>query len=199
MDEARARIRSNRLRFIVAIIIPNRLVYLCTPHTATQATVYALRNIKEAIVTERHHCTMTELRSFPKGQLLTGGEVITSTVRNPYDIMVTQWLRNRQKRGNCDLSTFIREWDEFPYFHGGKLFYLAEESDRTLRYENLQAELWELLKGLGLPPISLEKQNFTEHKRPWVEYYDQPTLNAINDRLGIEIVRYGYNMITTPP
>jgi len=62
-----------------------------------------------------------------------------------------------------------------------------------MRYESLEAELSDVLRFCGLPQVDLGHENATPGKRPWQEYYDDRSLQAVWDRFSVEITLYGYH------
>jgi hypothetical protein len=198
----------------VAVIIPGKLVYLATPHTGSIATTVALSELPGAlasvighgmtIVGERdealpkvpHHSTMDELREIARDRL-TGTEVSVTAIRNPYDLLVTCWLRQwaRLKLNlRAYLQLLIDDEDRAGmgvYVRDGRLFWM--NADRYMHYENLQEELSSLLHELGLENVELPRKNVTPEKQPWWTYYDVESRKFAEEKFGGEAASFGYS------
>jgi len=112
--------------------------------------------------------------------VVLGEELVFATVRNPYDWIISCWLRTGADQ---TLFEFIRDLSDTSrggYMREGGIFW--HRPDRLLRWERLQEDLNGLLSGLGLPPVSLPRVNATAGKRPWREYYDAETAKLAEER-----------------
>ena len=191
----------------MAVILPGKFVYLCTPHTASNATVAALKeipgviNVKDPRGKVTYHATLEQVRSIRED--LTGTELVFTAVRNPYDVLVSWYLRNRHyhrlKEGIAYLD-FLQEWlkrDSWPYVYDGKLFYHAEDARVVMRYElGIEAEVNSVLRKIaGMPQVRLGLENETPEKDHWSTYYDQATYAFVNDTFRDDIVKFGYRFL----
>ena len=196
-------------RWHMAVLIPGKLLYLATPHTASIATIYALARLPGARVTQltglegvdhlyaTHHADRDDVTFHNQ---LSGSEVVVTTVRNPCDLLVTWWLRQPEAVATyigpeATFEQFVRSVDRVigvsgPYLADGKIFW--HDCDRVLHYETLQEDLDELLIGLDLPTVLLKKHNVTKNKRPWQDYYTEETLAVVRSRFKEEMELYGY-------
>lgn len=110
-----------------------------------------------------------------------------AVVRNPYDFLVSCFLRRGQHQSFLDfIETFAIE----PFIKDGRIYHLAECCDHILRYESLQEDLNQFLKRRGLPPIQLNQVNVTPKKKPWRTYYSCSAIQAVNKRFGNEIQKH---------
>jgi hypothetical protein len=221
----------------MAVLFPGKFIYLATPHTATISTTEALSKIPGSIPTmvgpnnpvkkrlrgvvikdkayfdrNTHHATKEELTK-RYGEYFKGNEQSVTVVRNPYDLVVTWWLR---QKGGINRTLFKRFRDKAhqfqkepsfleylevidgktsggPYIRNGKMFWM--EATEYLRYENLNEELNIYLKKFGINPIDLPRRNVTD-KRPWRSYHTPETFRVINEKFGDEFTKFGYEIIT---
>jgi len=154
-----------------------------------------------------HHATLEEVKSVC-GDKLQGNETVFTVVRNPYDVLVSMFLRNRnvylvrfhEKRLGRDftLQEFVDLWVQLnqpPSMKDGRLFY--HDARVHLRYERLEVELSTLFRRLPNIPthakaIQLAPENKTPEKDHWSTYYDDPTYAFVNSKFSDEIVKFGY-------
>jgi hypothetical protein len=184
----------------MAVLIPGKLVYLATPHTASMSTTKTLATLPGALSRPKlpvtHHASRKDVEPH-----MTGTELVVTTVRNPCDLVVTWWLRQQvaAKRyigPDVTFEQFVSRVDEVigvsgPYFcKDGKIFW--HDCDHALKYENLAKELNEMLVRLDLPTVTLVRENVTPNKKPWMEYYNEKTLAIVRERFKEEIAQYGY-------
>lgn len=120
-------------------------------------------------------------------RLVTGDEHVFSVVRNPYDFLVSCF--ERRGRGQ-PFSAFVAGYNEDPYIRDGRLYYHVDDCHTVIRYENLEAELGDVMRGLGLPPLELGRYNATPGKKPWETYYDPTSFRLVNDRFSAEFSRF---------
>ena len=193
----------------MAVLIPGKLLYLATPHTASIATTHALATLPGAEtsglqglddISQRfwvsHHASFLDCESY-----LSGGEVVVTTVRNPLDMLVTYWLRQRSAAErylgkDVTFSDFVKSVDRVvgpTYIFNDQMFW--HEVDRVLHYEHLDKELNALLGELDLPSVVLEPRNVTQGKKPWRSYYDDVTLAVAKDRFKEEMEAYDYTLL----
>lgn len=194
----------------MAILLPGRFIFLANPHTASLATADALATIDGTFRVGPHHIPLENLRegkvrvenesSIAKrprvAELLQGDEEAVATVRNPYDWLVTCWLRRAKDMGNPSLREYAETIDDMSpgcYVRGGKIMW--HKPCRTLRWETLQADLDIFIDSIGLERIDIGVRNVTQGKRPWREYFDREAYVAVNDRFGEDISRMGYEVL----
>ena len=191
----------------MAVLFPGKMLWLATPRTASTA-------IRDALLKAGgepmggHHCGLEH--SGGGRRLIVGGsgeqfgehegEPVVTTIRNPYDLLVTWWLRHRHKAHEWrSFPDYIATYNRKPSFarSGDRLLYHAPNADILVRYENLDVELPAALKKCGLEPITLtERKNDTPGKTDdWRSYYDAESIEAANRRFGAEIEQYGYELL----
>jgi hypothetical protein len=201
----------------MAVLLPGKFIYLATPHTASIATTRALATLKGAVVSDineivdlkvdrrfpkgTHHSTRAELRS-RQPESFVGVELAVTTIRNPYDLLVTWWLRQKKileehTGREVTFRRFVETCDEGtlggPYLRGGKIFW--QDADYALRYEKLQDELDSFLDRFRIKPVRLDWTNVTAQKLPWLSYYDEETRTIVRHRFGDEIRSLGYRFL----
>ncbi len=184
----------------MAALVPGRLIYLRTPHTASTVVERALvRGIDGAVSVVPGHATLDRFRdrriraASGKRVRITGTELVATTIRNPYDVMITAWISTTAKR--MPLAEFIRTFDGKHQLAGGSLFTRAEQSDIIMRHETLADDFASMLERLRFPSLTLKRDNVTRNKQPWRTYYDEDSLTAMRDRFGDETEAHGYEVL----
>jgi len=125
--------------------------------------------------------------------LRTGDEAIATTVRNPYDVIVTWWLR--ATRGEGSFVEFIRDYSRKPQLDSaGEIFTHRKHCDVVMRYENLAEDFRLLMEVVGLPQVEIPIDNTTKGKASWETYYDDDSLAEVERRFGMEIEDLGYSL-----
>ena len=115
--------------------------------------------------------------------LVTGDEHVFGVVRNPYDFLVSCYVR---RGGKQPFEAFVKSYHESPYIEEGKIYYHEKDCDTLLRHERLQRGLDVLMKRLNLPTFELGRHNETKDKKPWETYYTPEAFKIVNDRFGPE-------------
>lgn len=175
----------------MAVLLPHKFLFLGTPRSGSTCTHTALKAIPGALVFSQHisRSAMIEHHIGPYR-----GEFTFLAVRNPYDLLVTWWLRSRPKKQEAFVD-FIRTYENKHFVKDGRLFFLVEDDMEIIRYETLQEDLDRVLEGLELEPRPLSRMNVTRKKEPWQTYYGPEEIRALNDRFGDEVERYGYELL----
>lgn len=169
-------------------IAAKQFCYLAHPRTASVATRDVLVDKFGAKMTMSHHGGLT----VPKP---TGWTVVT-TVRNPLDVMISWWHKTEENR-KLPLYEFIYRWSRNTQFlPDGRLFWHSLYATHVLRYEDLEAQLNQVLVGIGLVPITLPTQTNTGRRgfTPCMEFYkhNTPSLKLVHDLFGQEMKELGY-------
>jgi len=196
----------------MAVLLPGKLLYLAVPRTASVSTETALLAFEGAIRLEKH-ITYGQVKADPSIPF-QGTEVVFTTIRNPYDILTTDFYYEEDRYPH--FLTFVREYEHWPFVVQGKLFWLLDEVDEAwnaigvdfedfyqgegpffvvLQYENLSEELDALLRTVGLPTVNLPRKNISKDKKPWRTYYTPEAIEAVNERFGEEIKKWGYDLL----
>lgn len=189
----------------MAVVLPGKFVYLATLHTASSAITTALKSLPGAFQPKDpragigRHATLDRIREIC-GSVLTGTEVVFAAVRNPYDVIVSWYLRNRthfQVPHGASLLQFLRAWVELdaePFMRDGRLFYVAADARHVMRYERgIESELNHVLRKIPMmPAVTLTRENVTLGKIHWSTYYDRETYEFVNETFAHDISQYGY-------
>lgn len=198
----------------MAVILPGKFIFLATPLTASEATAAALRRFPDAVngvdkVRDvGHYATLAEVKAAFADRLV-GTEAVFTTIRNPYDVCVSWYIREvtRHHRKHPEKKAidpgflgFLRQWtrrDHPPCIVNGTMFAPAAGCRVILRYERLQADLDSFLRKLpGVPPSApLHPTNCSPDKRHWSLYYDEETYSFVNQRFRNDISRFGYQFV----
>jgi len=177
----------------MAALLRGRFVFLATPRTGSHSVVRALVDRCGAEDVRPPHLLLEDLP-------VAGGELAFTTVRNPYEIVVIDWLRTKgpwSRKGPVEprmsLLEYVRCWDELHVQPGEReLFAHLEVADEVMRYESLEADFRRVMAKLGWEGVPLPHLNPTTGRRPWHEYVDRRSLEAIHQRFGHEFERAGY-------
>lgn len=199
----------------MAVLIPGKILYLCTPHTASRSTSAALSEIDGSVLIDYHHITVPEIKDgkfrkvrirahgkhdvlfhysekrpfFLHVEMYTEKEHVVTTMRNPYDLVITWWIMYRDKAGFRTLADFVNEYG------GMDLDAWARDATRILRYEHLSEDLNKLLEECEMEPVELPHVNKSSGKREWQDYYDRESLDAVNKRFAHWFEKYGYERL----
>ena len=172
----------------MAVLLPGKFLYLATPRTGSSATAEALKTIGGRSVYGRQHMGLAEVKAYE-------GEHVFTAIRNPYDVLASWYVRIHRTDGfRTSFVEFLRshEHEDFTQGDPPTLFYHCHEGVEVLRWEALARGINDLLATLGLPSVVLPRDNVTPKKRPWPEYYDEATIEAVHDRFGHDLDGWGY-------
>jgi len=170
-------------------IADKQFCYLAHPRTASVATRDVLVGKFGAEMVGSHHTGLT----VPKP---TGWTVVT-TVRNPLDVMISWWHKTSRNH-KLSLYEFIRMWSRNTHFlPDGRLFWHSLYATHVLRYEaNLEAQLNQVLVGIGLVPVTLPAKDCTGLHGPahYMEFYKHEARahKLVHDHFGQETEELGY-------
>jgi len=176
----------------MAIFLPGKFLHLGTPRCASTATHRALRTLP-GIKEFHQHMDLKEMIRYQHGPYR--GELAFATVRNPYDVLVTWFIRMHSSIRAMSFLDFVTSYQNKDLERDGRLFFTCVDGVEVMRYETLQVDFDAMLAKIGLEPIQLERHNPTEIKKPWRTYYDEEILAAVNERFGHEFDRYGYERL----
>jgi len=165
----------------MAVIVPGKLLFLAHPRTGSMA-------LRDALVVHaggRHLADHHADHDDPRVHKVYMGEPMVCVVRNPYDVLVTWWL----KRGKSStFLEFLQTYQDHNFTRRGKLFYHVDAPNvRVLRYETD-----DVFAELGVHQWS---SNVTKDKAPWQSYYTELEYKAANERFLDEFERHGYPVI----
>lgn len=202
----------------MAIVLPGKFIFLATPYTGSMSVARALKKIPGAFAAYDkrhgvgHHACLTDVKRVTADKL-TGSETVLVAVRNPYDILVSWYLRNlnhfqvrrfaEKKRRDPSLREFLELWvkaDMFPYLVKGRIFHHAEDggpriSRVVLRHERLEDSLNAALRKLSVPVVKVGRENSTPGKDHWSLYYNDPTYAWVNENFRDDFVNFGFSFV----
>lgn len=195
----------------MAVVLPGKFIYLATMHTASMATAAALKSIpgafqpKDPMQGFGHHASLAEVRQMC-GPTLTGTETVFTCIRNPYDIIVSWYLRNRthfavlSRFQNPSFAEFLEVWitkDDLPFTKDRRMFYVAPDAQVVLRYERgVEQEVHSMLRKMpGVPTVRITRENATPGKANWSTYYDEETYALVNEHYRDDIAGFGYSFL----
>lgn len=167
----------------MAVIFPDKLIFLEHPRMASTSLRKAL--VKVGGEPRKRHTFLKARRS---------KERTVSTVRNPFDLLVSWWIVIGQRQGFKSFADFITTCIDPFMVQQERLFYFLE-TDYILRFESLESDVNIVLKTRGIRPIILAVENKTLDKKHYREYYDDVTRPLVMARFGAEIERFGYEWI----
>jgi len=164
----------------MSVLFHKKLVFLDHPRTAGTSVQYCLGKLGGK--TQKRHSMIYEK-----------APIIFSTVRNPYDLLVSWWLiLMRRNHFDGDFLPFITSYQNYNFTRGGRLFYFVEASTDILRFETLQEDFSRVMEKAGLPQNKLHHRNATAHRKPYQEYYTSEIIQAVKDRFVLDLEFTGY-------
>lgn len=172
----------------------HNLAYIAHPKTASAAMANVLEDLGAILKGAHHHVKEEWCRP-----ILDGGGLIMSTVRNPFDSMVSWYFHYKQRRKGAEMEPFV-EWlpqqlgNPNQYIHQG-LFFGLPWTNRTLRFENLQADFDQVMTEVGIGPIEIPVINVSKPRegRPYQEMYNDQLIQLVRNHFGSEIANHGYS------
>jgi len=181
----------------MAAFLPGKFLYLATPRTASTSVIRVLvdkcgaKDIRPPHILRKH---------IP----LQGDEFVFTAVRNPYEIVVIDWLTTGgpwSKKGPIParrtLLEHVQRWDELHPWEGFDRLFMHDEVDFVMRYENLDWDWAHATKVLGIPQHELPRYKVTTGRKPWQSYMTEKVVRIVNHRFGHEFEPYGYPLLRT--
>jgi hypothetical protein len=156
------------------------MIFLDHPRTAGTSTQWGLAKIGGK--THKRH-----------GMIYGRAEVICSTVRNPYDALVSWYLiLLRRNHFEGTFLSFIEGYQNYNFTRGGRLFYFIESCTDIMRFETLQEDLDRVLDKAKLTKIKLHHRNRTVDRLPYQTYYGDAEKAAVQKRFAMDLEEFGY-------
>jgi hypothetical protein len=165
--------------------IERKLLYLAHPRTASVSTGRWLQERAGFANWGRHHGTVNDC-IVP----VDPDTVIVTTVRNPFDCLVSWALHQGAKL----TPEWLEEWEANEangYVRPGRLWWLhGDDASVHLRFESITSDLAQLL---GME-VDLYYDNPTKGRTPngWRSFYDDRTRAWVEKHHAEELARYGY-------
>ena len=193
----------------MAVLIPGKILFLAQQHTGSMAVSEALRGIGGFFIAPGH-ITLEEIKlgngwieergSPGKGpcawRTMTGKESVVTTVRNPYDVIVTWYLRSMYPGTLEDYVDGVGRQFRSAYVKGDEIRWHPDAEIR-MWHETLADDFRALLSAKRVEPVDLPVTNETPGKAHWARYYSERALGIVNERFHVEFAGMGYRMIGT--
>jgi hypothetical protein len=174
-------------------------LYLFEPHTASRTTSIVLQSIGGKEIGGPHSKFNALTGYFPYNQDLD----VCVTVRNPLDVLITRWLRNRGRRKPVTL----REWAHIrkntkgaEHSFTSPLIGLWKDATTFCWYEYLEADLQYVFQDssiqLGYDDIHRTLETEDTFKQPWWTYFED-NKDVLDELLGLYkrfMKRFGYEL-----
>ncbi|MGI8534463.1 MAG: sulfotransferase family 2 domain-containing protein [Candidatus Limnocylindrales bacterium] len=210
----------------------HRLLFILTPHTASTAVAALLRarlagewlppqeitDGRGSIIVRRKHSTVAEL--LEHGVLSNAeraGLVAFSAVRNPFDVLVSLYLKHslkdqdllarpgawiHRRQGKLAAMEYARQhsfdqWIERQLSRPPRRPLMEHQQgvDVVLRYERLQQDFDAFLIARGLEPIEIPPRNVTHERRSrhYREFYVPATRALVERAYASSLERFDYS------
>jgi len=172
----------------------SRLVFLAEPHTASRAVRRALQKAQGWEYVKPHHAWVPDL--IEKG-LITEDFTSLVTLRNPLDVLVTQWRYSHYQ--DLTFAGWLGEMmghEEIEFPMRG----IWQCADHFLYYEHL-TEDWQHFFPKG-PALERHSEDRTDKKGHWSDHYqDKPSwVEYLLSRYESFLTQFGYSIdpMSTP-
>ena len=165
-------------------------LFLCEPHTASRATSKALLTLDGCEEIAHHHATLTDITKTTPIEYFIGFNIVY-TVRNPLDVLVTNWsISSNSRREEWTFEQWLTHSINTPTvnlpLHRG----LWQQCNIVSYYEHLQDDL-NYIFGCKIP-LEYDEKHITQHKRHWSSYYSDKSLDLILLYYQSFLDHYGY-------
>jgi hypothetical protein len=163
-----------------------KTIFIAHPRTASSATGHILLEMG-FVIQGNHHSFDTELNLH--------GWTVASTVRNPFDTLVS-WYYNKPREASFKdwLPIFLNSCH---FLQGPRMFYGTLYCTHVLRFEELQYDFNCLCQDIGLPRTMIPKRNVSNRPLHFLGEYDYPDLKLITERFRDEFIEHNYIGINT--
>ena len=122
-------------------------------------------------------------------------------IRNPWDRFVSSYNYLTKKK-NDEYNEFIAPFKSFKDFaiNGSidslhfrpQTYWIDSQVNFIGRFERIKSHFDGLCKSIGLPPTEVKQLNKTEHKPYW-DYYDAESRNAVSEKYKEDAALLGYS------
>ncbi len=145
----------------------HKYIFMHEPHTGGRAIEAALmsQHEKSQNFNGDHHIDVIQMID---KEWVTDKQFDTylkfRVIRNPYDWLVTYWLRNSKDE---PFATWVFD-KNLKLMHEGTLFWrYNEQTNFDIPFEDLDAYLQNAFMMYSIPPVTLDKVGVTENKPDW--------------------------------
>lgn len=192
-----------------------RLLFIGNKRTGSTAVGRALESAFDGIyvpgerrpstdggVISRRHATLLQLVEHGLLDVDRRELCVFTTVRNPFDSLVSQWakLRFRANRAGNWVQHRAAPFSSWVVKRFGRARPTSMHAeyvagvDVVLRFERLAADLDEFLLARGLPAITVERENETVERTPdYRSYYDEPAFEIVARVFREDLERFDYS------
>jgi len=94
---------------------------------------------------------------------ITGKEHVFTVIRNPYDFLVSCFVRRGQGQS---FESFVRSYHASPYIENGKLYYHAPNCNSVLYWEKMPLCIHRMMRKLDLPEFEIVNERFGKEFSP---------------------------------
>lgn len=180
-------------------VADDKFCMICHPKTGTKSCRDALKdNFSVGTYKGQHGIEEPICR-----RILDSGGIVCSTVRNPFDVVVSWYFYHHVRRLPNKPGTTLRPFDKWlpeefdrPTFilsrKEEKMFYGTHLCNHIIRFEDGLADGFnQALARAGMGPVEVPHRGVVPRK-PYKEMYDARTIALVVDRFGDEIENWGY-------
>lgn len=183
----------NAIQGVLAPYSEDHIVCLAEHHDGVER--FEVRSDTHAV---RKHSTLAEYQA-ELGADTVAGLLTFACVRDPWERMISLYFSPHRGPVEWDRGRFLAlvtraaPLRDFVTPQGGVAVGVDPFGaiDAYLRFENLGPDFAAMLARLGLPDAPLPRRNVSQHK-PHRDYYDDEMVDAVTQRFGDEIQRFGY-------
>jgi len=175
------------------VLEEQNLGYIAHPKTASSAMKQVLSALGATLLGSHH-----DFEDEWCQPILDSGGLIMTTIRNPFDLMVSWYFHYAKRRPGTPMESF-KEWLpaqlEHPndYIKRG-IFCGLRWANRPLRFENLQEDFDKVMVEVGLKYAHIEPFNVSLNREgcPYQEMYDDHLRQLIVYHFGDLLERHQY-------
>ncbi len=149
----------------------------------------------------KRHSTIAQIEHYGLIQVELDSLLKVTTVRNPFDSLVSLWAKERFRENRTQSFTQLKrvdfsEWMWKKFNHREVISMnrdFVQGVDSILRFESLQDDLNGLLRSRGIPPVVLPVVNRTsERDRDYRKYYDDRAREVVERVFAPDIENFDY-------
>lgn len=165
----------------------------------------------QSVCNEELRYKHTDIYALEKYRILSRSDIDSllkfSTIRNPWDSLASAYQKIYNKWHTYDLRSptldpaiieYAKKPYDFIYFLESGLAQMkntfwAKQSDKIIRFENLNNDLYTLLTTVGYDgPVNIPHLNKTDSKNNYRQYYSDYTRDLVYNLFTDEIDQFGY-------
>ena len=184
----------------------NKFIFVHIPKTGGTSIEYFFTNETETSC--KHFMPLDWIKHYPKEW---NNYFKFSSVRNPWDKVVSQWTMEKQRYGNSFKKTF-KEFVKYPqgfplqpqlwFLSEPRIVkdqeikkYIKENYNFIIKFENLDSDFKKLCNLIDIsyqPLLQKYHSQDVRKSRPYQEYYDTETKDIVSRIYDIDIEYFGY-------